>query len=291
MKIIAGLSIAVYGVEVDRSVPPRHPKNRLARLQSFCQGLTTASWVKKERFVKLGDRCEGWMNARLNAFEKCGFYDSSVRHGGPDPNVEYKLPHNIYWGEEKEKLDLFDRRKRRSAEDCTNWDGDMTGISYFMFNDEFEHEIVRVQNDNPCAPDYIDSAWLDIDNYAQAIQEERDEECNDDCESDADKSCEKKCKETSRSLELTPKRIENRGPWKSARSIVTGMRKWGQRYLAECPGHRNGRHMLRRHNFMKTCARKFTDQNLCFHEDCTEQYANRFNWGGHNMRLENPYLN
>ena len=77
----------------------------------------------------------------------------------------------------------------------------MNGISYFMFDDEFEHETVRVQNDNPCAPDYIDSAWLDED-YAQTIQEERDEECNDDCEFDDDKACVKKCKETSRSLEL-----------------------------------------------------------------------------------------
>ena len=31
MKIIAGLVIAANGVEFDRSVPPRHPINRLAR--------------------------------------------------------------------------------------------------------------------------------------------------------------------------------------------------------------------------------------------------------------------
>ena len=69
------------------------------------------------------------------------------------------------------------------------------------------------------------------------------------------------------------------------------MRKWGERYLAECPGHRSGRHMLRRQNFMKACTRKFTDPKLCFHADCTEQYAQRFSWGGKNIQLENPYLN
>ena len=71
----------------------------------------------------------------------------------------------------------------------------MTGINYFMFNDEFEQETVRVQNDNPCAPDYIDSAWLG-DEYFQTLQEENDEECNDDCELEDDKACAKNCKET-----------------------------------------------------------------------------------------------
>ena len=77
----------------------------------------------------------------------------------------------------------------------------MNEINYFMFNDEFENETVRVQNDNPCAPDYIDSAWLG-DEYFQTLQEENDEECNDDCELEDDKACAKKCKETSRSLEI-----------------------------------------------------------------------------------------
>ena len=77
----------------------------------------------------------------------------------------------------------------------------MNGINYFDFNDEFQQETVRVQNDNPCAPDFIDSAWLG-DDYAKAIQEEIEEECNDDCESEDDKAWKKNCKETSRSLEV-----------------------------------------------------------------------------------------
>ena len=89
----------------------------------------------------------------------------------------------------------------------------------------------------------------------------------------------------------SPKRIINRGPWRSARTIVSGMRKWTLRYLAECPGHRSGRHMIRRNNFIKTCTRKYTDPNLCTHHDCNDQYAQGFIWGSHNLRLENPYLN
>ena len=77
----------------------------------------------------------------------------------------------------------------------------MDGIKYFMFNDQIEEETVRVQNDNPCAPDYIDSAWLDKD-YVKSIQEERDEDCQDHCEFEDDKACENKCKDSSRSVEF-----------------------------------------------------------------------------------------
>ena len=83
----------------------------------------------------------------------------------------------------------------------------MNGINYFDFNDEFEQETVRVQNDNPCAPDFIDSAWLGED-YAKAIQEEIEEECNDDCESEDDKACKKNCNETSRSIEVVSVSVE-----------------------------------------------------------------------------------
>lgn len=74
----------------------------------------------------------------------------------------------------------------------------MDGINYFMFKDVVEKETVRVQNDNPCAPDYIDSAWLGKD-YVNLVQEELMEDCEDDCSEDGDASCENKCKQASRS--------------------------------------------------------------------------------------------
>lgn len=290
MKIAAGLVIAVNALDIDRKVPPRHPKNRLARLEKFCEAMTMASWVKVDRFSRMNARCEGWANARYAAFEKCGFYSSDVSHGGPDPSVEYKETENSYWGGRREKVNLFEDRKRRSADDCSSWDGNMDNINYFNFHDVIEKETVRVQGDEPCAPDYIDPAWLG-DDYVKSIQAELNEECIDDCQNEADvDACEAKCSQVSRSSGSRVRRIENRGPWKSARSIVTGMRKWGERYLAECAGRRSGRHMVRRHNFMKTCTRKFVP-GLCSHSDCTEDYARNFNWGGKNLRLENPYLN
>jgi len=166
----------------------------------------------------------------------------------------------------------------------------MDGINYFQFTDVIEKETVRVQKDEPCAPNYIDSAWLSPD-YIKQIEAEMNEECNDDCHNEADvDACQAKCSQVSRSGGGRVSRIEKRGPWKSARSFVTGVRKWGERYLAECAGRRSGRHMARRHNFMKTCVRKFVP-GLCSHDECTEEAGRTFSWGGKNLKLENPYLN
>ena len=62
------------------------------------------------------------MSARKDSYQKCGFYDPMVSHGGPNPNIEYKPTVNDYWGESKSKLDF--ERSRRSAYDCNNWEGE-----------------------------------------------------------------------------------------------------------------------------------------------------------------------
>ena len=105
-------------------------------MEQFCDVLfTQAPFLKNDAFLNLAKRCSGWTNARYSAFEKCGFYDGDVRHGGPNPDVEYKQTTNNHWGEDNEKLNPFDPksntnpyRRRRSAEDCSNWDGEKTHI-------------------------------------------------------------------------------------------------------------------------------------------------------------------
>jgi len=290
MKIYAGLLAVSNAVDIDRSVPPRHPVNRLARLNKFCDELMAAPFVTAERFENLKNKCTGWCDARLDAFEnKCGFYDAGVTHGGPDPDQEYVPTRQNYWGERREKVDVFSRKRR--ADDCADWDGNTDSLNYFDYTDVVENEVVSVQTEEPCAPGYIDAGWLD-DSYPQVVQDEMNEECVDDCENDDDvDACKAQCRQVSRSGGSRINRIINRGPWRSARSIVTGVRKWGERYLNSCPGRRSGRHMLRRHNFMKACTRKFVNGNVCSHEECTSEFAQRFKWGGKNLKLENPYLN
>jgi len=294
MKIAAGLIVAAFGVDIDRTVPPRHPTNRLARLEKFCVAIANATYFKAGKMDGVRNRCNGWATKRHEAYKKCGFYDANVKHGGPDPNVEYKATSTSHWGGPKEKVSLTDLRKRRDA-DC-EWDGDESKLNYFMYTDMVEKERVRVQNDNPCAPNYIDSAWLGKA-YLEYIQAEEIENCMEDCVLDNEESCEAQCTNflSSRSGNSRLEMITRRGPFKSARSVVTGMRKWGDRYLAQCPGHRSGAHMKRRHNFMKTCVKKFVP-HLCTHDHCADtsdgqDFRASFSWGGKNLKLGNPYLN
>ena len=82
-----------------------------------------APFVTAERFENLKNKCTGWCDARLDAFEnKCGFYDAGVTHGGPDPDQEYVPTRQNYWGERREKVDVFSRKRR--ADDCADWDGE-----------------------------------------------------------------------------------------------------------------------------------------------------------------------
>ena len=92
-------------------------------MNKFCDELMGAPFLEAERFQKLKAKCTGWCDARLEAFEeKCGFYDANVPHGGPDPSVEYKPTQNNYWGQRKEKVDVFSRKRR--SDDCADWDGE-----------------------------------------------------------------------------------------------------------------------------------------------------------------------
>lgn len=71
--------------------------------------------------------------------------------------------------------------------------------------------------------------------------------CQDEC--DGDKRCAKSCvpsqKEVRGNGSRMRARIERQGPWKSAKALVTGFRKFGERYMSNCHGHRAGTHMNR----------------------------------------------
>ena len=81
--------------EESRKVPPRHPLQRLNRLTQFSAeilnqwytGLASKDrWVAK--FAKNADR----MSRNFQRGEqRCGFFDSSLEHGGPEPEEEDEL--------------------------------------------------------------------------------------------------------------------------------------------------------------------------------------------------------
>ena len=105
------------------------------RLEKFCVAISDAGFFKEGKMTGVRNRCQGWANKRLDAWEKCGFYSAEVKHGGPDPNVAYKPTKRSHWGGQKEKVVLEpeeNQRKRRDA-DC-EWDGTfLTFIFHLIF--------------------------------------------------------------------------------------------------------------------------------------------------------------
>lgn len=92
MKVSAAL-LAVPAFATEKKVPPRHPMQRLNRLNLFAEEWLTDNlptlpshkkWVQK--FNKNSDRMTKAFNRSI-----CGFYDPSLLpHGGPDPNPKLR---------------------------------------------------------------------------------------------------------------------------------------------------------------------------------------------------------
>lgn len=292
MKIAAGLVIAISALDIDRKVPPRHPKNRLARLQEFCVALTKADWIvegKSNRFTKLAEKCTGWADSRNANFNKCGSYNSDLPNGGPDPNSEKaaQQPRNYVasWDTGKISFDLFENDRKRRSDDCSDFDGNTDDLVYFEWTDMIEGDTFTVQVKEPCADGYIHPEWVG-DSYLDFIKGEMMDDCLEGCDDSGNSEvCETKCKAlTPRSGGSRQRRVNARGPFRTSKSIVSGIRKWEERYLAECHGQRSGKHMNRRHNFMRMVLRKFTS-DFCTHDDCLEEgFRQKFRWGGKNLK-------
>jgi len=294
MKIAAGLVIAISALEIDRKVPPRHPKNRLARLQEFCIALTKADWIvagKSNRFVAFADKCTNWADKRDGNFNRCGSYNPDLPNGGPDPNSEKAAQEpNSYvanWDTGRINFnDMFENDRKRRSDDCSDFDGNTDDLVYFEWTDMIEGETLTVQVKEPCADGYIHPEWVG-DSYLDFIKAEMMDDCLEGCDdSDNAEVCATKC------ANLTPrgkgdsriKRVNKRGPFLTAKSVVSGIRKWEERYLAECHGHRSGKHMNKRHNFIRKVIRKFTPE-FCNHEHCLEEgFIQKFKWGGKNLK-------
>jgi len=82
--LVAGCS--AEKLKTSRKVPPRHPLNRLARLQKFGFAFNDEHFQSSE---KVATTIENFTTNMKNSFERdnCGFYDANSKpHGGPDPN-------------------------------------------------------------------------------------------------------------------------------------------------------------------------------------------------------------
>ena len=92
MKSFALLTIAAVNAS-DKKVPPKHPLQRLAKLNTFAQ-----EWCDDNLTVTQAENWKGKFDRNTARFERrfenCGFYDTTKPNGGPA------------------------ERKRRSDEEC-----------------------------------------------------------------------------------------------------------------------------------------------------------------------------
>jgi len=199
-------------LKTSRKVPPRHPLNRLARLQKFGFAFNDAYFSSSDAVART---IENFTTNMKNSFERdnCGFYDANMKpHGGPDPNPDVResgRPRNEPNG-----------RRRRDA-DGNDW----------LFN--------------ACQTGNFDGlSDAQVEYYTDAIISkmmcEEDDESSEQCEGLDEETCEY------HGVILTV-RGSNKGktnarlsdkPDKAVKQITTGLRKWAERYLNNCHGMR-----------------------------------------------------
>lgn len=292
MKFSYSVLLAVVAAEpvvrIDRKVPPKHPRNRLARLNIFCDYLFNGTgWIKETRRGGLIRLCNKWSEKMEDKVENsdCFFYDENQKpHGGPEPGVVPAPPkngHHEKWGTgHKNMIDWMNFRKRRS-DDCWREISEAIALSGNVFDGYTGNENGYVYVCDPSYEHYLHPGWFN----AADISDLEDDECKADCEENGD--CTNECSTIERgSGDKKINRLMKQGPWKGARSILTGFRKFGERYLSQCHGHRKGTHMNKRTQFIIKVSKKFLTH--CDHEQCNREYleSKKFKWGKKNLRTD-----
>ena len=82
MKLAIATIVAVASAQGEKKVPPRHPLQRLNKLNTFAAEWCNANLSEKAAAMWVGkfDRNVVRFGRR---FELCGFYDDTMEHGGP----------------------------------------------------------------------------------------------------------------------------------------------------------------------------------------------------------------
>lgn len=280
-SVLLALVAAEPVVKVDRKVPPKHPRNRLARLNLFCDYLfNKTSWIKATRTGGLTRLCNQWCKKMKEKVDDsdCFFYDPNQKpHGGPEPGKTPEAPHGgVYHDKWDSGLVVWNtERKRRSVDDSCWQDNPFA-------NDDGQP--ARVQTCDATREDYMHPNWFN----AEIMASLDDELCQNDCDENGD--CTDECKIDPKLIRATGDkkiaRLQKQGPWKGARSILTGLRKFGERYLSQCHGHRKGTHMHKRTQFIIRVSKKFLTH--CDHDQCNQAHLDdkKFKWGKKNLRTD-----
>lgn len=220
------LSCSAEKLKTSRKVPPRHPLNRLARLQKFGFAFNEVHFSNSQ---KVAATIENFTTNMKDSFERdnCGFYDSEMKpHGGPDPNPEIR--------DSGRARNPPNSRRRRDA------DG---GANQWMFDAcDCQNE---AESDADVAACFADLSETQNDHYSDAILDkflcELDDESTEQCDGLDEATCEYHGDNTiavrGKKKGKTNARLSNQ-PERAVKQITTGLRKWAERYLNNCHGMR-----------------------------------------------------
>lgn len=211
-------------MKTSRKVPPRHPLNRLARLQQFGLAFNEMHFNNNANIATTIENFTTRMKSSFNRAQ-CGHYDAEQKpHGGPDPNPEVR-----FWSEQNRARNPANGRRRRSDD----------GLNAWLF-EACECNVNANSDDNQCF-DGLSDAQFDF--YGDAILNKM--VCEDDDETECygldDQTCEwygdMQTEVRNGKKKKNNARLSN-NPEKAVRQITTGLRKWAERYLNNCHGMR-----------------------------------------------------
>jgi len=242
MKLLTGLVFGLVSAardgKPDRSVPPRHPSNRLNRLANKLAvdilDHPQLSW-KQGRKDRVLANLQGFADKMQNRFDSdnCGYYNSEVKHGGPDPE-----PNTRESG--KPRKDLSRRRRdlssrdRRDGEDWRQNEWVKTDTTFgWLYEACFADDYSKLENPQ----------W-------DFVLESSDDLCDESLDSEEAGVCEYfdthtcQFKNTAGDVLVRGKRGGRKlseNPQKAWKQVTTGLKKWAQRYLNNCHGMRKNK--------------------------------------------------
>lgn len=244
MKLLTGLVFGLVSAARDgkpnRKVPPRHPENRLNRLANKLAvdilHHPNLSWPqkRKDRILDNLQKFAEKMKQRFNS-DNCGYYNSELKHGGPDPNPDKR--------ENGKPRNPVARRKRRQTSDNwrTNWwiaaDTQFGWLYEACFAQKVSDDAMMKVIDGWFAEDE-DEAVSRYDFYLETSDDICDED-ETNCEWFDDSECQFKngAGETLVRGKRKGRKLSD-NPQKAWKQVTTGLKKWALRYLNNCYGMR-----------------------------------------------------
>lgn len=245
------LSCSAEKLKTSRKVPPRHPLNRLARLQKFGFAFNEVHFSDSQ---KVSDTIENFTTNMKESFERdnCGFYDSEMKpHGGPDPSPEIR---------ESGRARNGTSRRRRDAEG--------NDVNQWMFDAcDCQNQADSDADVNAC---FAGLSVTQTEYYSDAILEkfmcEDDDESTEECDGLDEATCayhgdNSVAVRGGKSNSKTNARLSKQ-PERAVKQITTGLRKWAERYLNNCHGMRKDEVPRRRaKNLYKKWLAKYEEEN------------------------------